>query len=447
MSREARLRPLAQAVLRTQSDDRLVALAREGREAAFAEIVRRYRPGLVAFAAAYAPRDRIEDVVQESLVRSWRALGHATEEIHLKPWLYTIVRNRALNARRDAKPHEPLSEEIDGVPQPPDIVLEREELDAVVGAVNALPEQQRQALVRSALEGHTHEQIAAALGSSPGAVRQLIYRARLNLRTGVGMLIPLPLVRVLAEHGAETGVTAGGIAAGGAALGAAGGASALSKVALVAAIGTAAAGAGVAIEQATDDRNRGKVVVEQRSEARDRPGPRQGSAPPLGEDPSGPGPGGASAVGSGGDRDESESDDSGAGSDDSGSGGDDSGPGSDDSGPSSSSGPSPEPDDDDRSGSGGGDLDDDGSNSGPGGGDDSPDFDDDNSGSGSSSSGSGSRSSGGHSGSDDDNDDTAPVITQPDDGDNSGSGGGGSGSGSSGSGSGDDDFDHDDFDD
>ena len=34
------------------------------------EIVRRYRPGLVAFAAAYGPPDP-EDVVQESLVRAW----------------------------------------------------------------------------------------------------------------------------------------------------------------------------------------------------------------------------------------------------------------------------------------------------------------------------------------------------------------------------------------
>src|SRR5918997_6147962 len=111
MRKERRLGPLAQAVLRTQSDDRLVALAREGREAAFEEIVRRYRPGLVAFAAAYAPSDRVEDVVQESLLRAWGALGEATEEIHLKPWLYTIVRNRALNARRDAKTHEPLTEQ------------------------------------------------------------------------------------------------------------------------------------------------------------------------------------------------------------------------------------------------------------------------------------------------------------------------------------------------
>ncbi len=437
ITRGSRLRPLAKAVLRTQSDERLVALAREGREAAFEEIVRRYRPGLVAFAAAYAPPDRIEDVVQESLVRSWQALGQATEKIHLKPWLYTIVRNRALNARRDAKLHEPLSNQIDGVPQPPEIVLDREELDSVVAAVGALPEPQRQALVRSALEGHTHEQIAAALGSSPGAVRQLIYRARLNLRSGVGMLLPLPLVRLLSEYGAETTAAASGVAAGGAAIGAAGGGSALTKVAMVAAVSTIAAGAGVAIDRVKDDPAHG-TVVQQREDSGPGTGAPQGAATPASANSSGLGSGEDGAAGETDDRGDHESgDDSGPGSDTSGEGSDHSGEGSNDSGPSASSGPGSGSDDppeieEDNSGHGGGGGDS-GSNSGPGSGHDEPlEVKEDNSGpggggssgsgsSGSGSSGSGSGSSGsGSSGSG-----------------SSGSGSSGSGSGSSGSGSGD----------
>src|ERR1044072_548724 len=193
MERRSKLHPRARAVRRTQSDHRLVALARDGKEAAFEEIVRRYRAPLVAFAAAYGPPDP-EDVVQESLLRSWHALRDSTGEMHLKAWLYTIVRNRSLNARRDSRPHEELTDEIDGVPQPPEIVLSNDELRRAVAAIGALPEPQREALVRSALEGHTHDQIAAAIGSSPGAVRQLIYRARMTVRHGVGAVIPLPLV-------------------------------------------------------------------------------------------------------------------------------------------------------------------------------------------------------------------------------------------------------------
>lgn len=264
--RTSRLQPLARAVLRTQTDDRLVALARESKEAAFEEIVRRYRSALVAFAAGYGAADP-EDVVQESLVSSWDALRDSTGEMHLKAWLYTIVRNRALNARRDTRRHEQLSDQIDGVRQPAEIVLTKDELQRVVAAVGALPESQREALVRSALEGHSHEQIAAATGSSPGAVRQLIYRGRLAIRHGVGLVIPFPVVRALAELGAG-GATAASIAAGTGAgpiaggAGAAGGAAGLggiagagslaTKAAVVAVVGAIAAGSGVAIQHARD---------------------------------------------------------------------------------------------------------------------------------------------------------------------------------------------------
>ena len=53
------------------------------------------------------------------------------------------------------------------------------------------------------LEGLSHEEIAAALGVSGGAARQAIYRARLALRDGFGLLVPLPLLRMLFDHGAE----------------------------------------------------------------------------------------------------------------------------------------------------------------------------------------------------------------------------------------------------
>ncbi len=205
MARTARdLDRLRERSCARRRDDRLVALVRDGTDAAFEEIVRRYRAPLVAFAAAYGPPDP-EDVVQESLTRSWEALRESNTEMNLKPWLYTIVRNRALNARRDERPTQQLPEGLDGVPQPPEVVLERDELDRAVAAVSALPEAQRQALVRSALEGHTHEQIATAIGATPGSVRQLIYRARLAVRHGVGAVIPLPLVAAIAQAGSGTG--------------------------------------------------------------------------------------------------------------------------------------------------------------------------------------------------------------------------------------------------
>lgn len=248
MAPEIKQRPLARGVLRSQSDDRLVKLARQGRELAFDEIVRRYRTGLVAFAHAYAPSDRAEDVVQESLLSSWDALRESSSEIRLKPWLYAIVRNRALNARRDAKVHQVLDETIDGVRQPGDVVLANEELAEVVSAVRALPDAQREALVRSSLEGHSHEQIAKAIGTSTGGVRQLVFRARSSLRSGLGAMVPLPLVAALASG-------AGGAAAGTAA--SVGGGSLATTGATAAAVAAIAVGGGIAIERSVGEDDRG----------------------------------------------------------------------------------------------------------------------------------------------------------------------------------------------
>jgi RNA polymerase sigma factor (sigma-70 family) len=398
MNRQSRLRPLAGAVLRTQPDHRLVALAREGRDSAFDEIVRRYRPGLVAFAAAYAPRDIAEDVVQEGLAAAWRAMRESETEIQLKPWLYTIVGNRALNARRDARPHEPLGDEIDVVRRPDEIALTNEELGRAVAAVNALPPAQRKALVRSALDGRTHDQIAAELGSTPGAVGQLVFRARAGLRNGFGLLIPLPLLRLLLEPGAEAAAGATGVGAAAAAAG--GGGSVLAKGAAIGLVGVIAAGSGVAIERSTRSSDASDAPVASRSADGGGGGAGgSGSATTTtssGETASGDN-GGSSGPGPGGEneRDGGEGD---SGEDDGGSV--NSGPGSTSSGPSASSG----------SGGGGERDDDDFDDSGSSGSDHAGSGGDD---SGSGNSGSGSSGSG-HSG--------------------SGSGSSGSGSGSSGSG-------------
>ncbi len=437
MTRGSRLQPLARAVLRTQSDERLVALSREGRDAAFEEIVRRYRPGLVAFAAAYAPPDRAEDVVQESLVSSWDALRRSTEEIRLKPWLYTIVRNRALNARRDARPHGPLTDDLDGVRQPDEVALSNEELARVVSAVNALPDAQREALVRSAIEGHTHEQIAAALGSSPGAVRQLIYRGRLAVRGGVGLVIPLPLVRALADSGA--GEAAAAAVAGGAAAAGAGGASGLTKATVVAVVGTIAIGSGAAIKRSADQRGEAAPSAQSSgAQPADSPsGAGRGDEHTSPQSSSGESPDGGHGGGSGGDeggedrgqdddrdgpdRDDREDDHSAPGR-----GGDDEDDGDDQ-------------DVDDHGGSSGPDDDSPSSGTGHGpSGDDPPAADEDTGGHSGGSGGSGSSGSSGSGGSgpgEDGSDDDSEVEPPDDSGPSGESGSGESGSGSSGSGS------------
>lgn len=198
--------------LRVQPDGRLVGLVREGYDSAFEEIVRRYRRPLERFAAAIVG-GRSEDVTQDAFSKALQALRGSEAEIELRPWLYRIVRNTALNDLRDRGPApEQLSEALAGAGSAAAEVERREELADLMNRLRALPEPQRAAIVMRELEGLSHEEIASALGVSGGAARQAIYRARAALRDGLGLLVPLPVLRALVDHGGALG----GLGAGGA---------------------------------------------------------------------------------------------------------------------------------------------------------------------------------------------------------------------------------------
>src|ERR687894_638898 len=94
------MRSSSSVLLRTQSDARLVALASVGHDRAFEAIVERYRRPLLRACRLILPEARAEDALQLALVSAWTALRRGDEVRELRPWLYRIVRNTALNALR-----------------------------------------------------------------------------------------------------------------------------------------------------------------------------------------------------------------------------------------------------------------------------------------------------------------------------------------------------------
>ena len=194
------------ALLRTQSDERLVVLAREGHERAFEVIVDRYRKELLRYSERALSRPRSEDVVQQVLMKAWVALRNGAQVRSLKPWLYRITRTTIFETaempgfdyaelERSLYAHEPESE-----------LEQRAVIRKTLAGLAALPEAQREALLRTAFEGQSRAQIAEALGVSEGAVRQLLHRARVTLRTAATALVPLPIANWFAALGpASTG--------------------------------------------------------------------------------------------------------------------------------------------------------------------------------------------------------------------------------------------------
>ena len=305
---------LAGLALRCQSDSRLVRLSREGHARAFEEIVRRYREPLVSFAGAIVPADRAEDVVQEALVKSHAALVASEADVKLKPWLYTIVRNRALNNLRDEPTHEHLDEDFDGVPQPPEVAAQRERITTLVAGVKGLPPAQRDALVQRELEGRSHREIGIALGVSPNAVRGLIFRARTALRDAAGMLVPMPVLRALLNAG-PLEAEAAGTALGGAAVGlsAGGGAGIAAKAGATLAVAVLAVGSGVAINSRDGGGNgRAAAFAGKGQGAESQSGGGSGSSGVSGHG-SGSGSDSGSGGGDSGDRSGDSGDDDGSG--------------------------------------------------------------------------------------------------------------------------------------
>ncbi len=187
---------LSDLLLRSQSDERLASLARAGHDRAFATIVERYRPELLAMARRLVSDGRAEDVLQQALLSAFAALREGAEVRHVRGWLYQIVRNAAVKSRRPAE--APLDEMTASGPALEDLVQQRALAMSAMSEISRLPERQRDALVGSALGGLGRAELAASMGLSEGAVRQLIHRARATVRTAVTAFTPWPLANWLA---------------------------------------------------------------------------------------------------------------------------------------------------------------------------------------------------------------------------------------------------------
>jgi RNA polymerase sigma factor (sigma-70 family) len=192
-------------LLRTQSDERLVALARGGHDRAFEAIVERYRRQLLRACRRILPEARAEDALQQALMAAWAGLRRGDDVIELRPWLFRVVRNTALNHLRvTGYDLDELVETLSAADDPEDEVVRRAVVRQTLAAVAALPDRQREALLRTAIEGQAQADVARDLGLSSTAMRQLVHRARVSVRAAATALVPMPVATWLASAGGAT---------------------------------------------------------------------------------------------------------------------------------------------------------------------------------------------------------------------------------------------------
>lgn len=230
------------------SDEELVTLARAGHEPAFDAIVHRYRGPLVSYCRRWLDVHRAEEVVQHTLMKAFLCVRDDVRPLAVRPWLYRVAHNAALNAvEKKGSEWEELDENYDGVPQPPQIAEQRAHFLKIVDEIGALPARQREALVLNEFEGRCYADIAAELGTSESGVRGLLRRARRQLRETAAALLPIPVLRELVRS--DGGRGAGDLIGTASAAGGVSAAGGFAKLAAgVLAAGTIASG-GTAIQQ------------------------------------------------------------------------------------------------------------------------------------------------------------------------------------------------------
>jgi RNA polymerase sigma factor (sigma-70 family) len=163
-------------------DDRLVEQIRLGNEAAFEIAFERHGARILAFCRhMLGSREEAEDVVQHTFAAAFHDLQRDGDRaVALKPWLYSIARNRCisvLRSRRECPSEQPerltagLAEEVE----------RREELRDLLCDLQELPEDQRAALLLSEAGGLSHVDVAAVLGCEAARVKALVFRARSGL--------------------------------------------------------------------------------------------------------------------------------------------------------------------------------------------------------------------------------------------------------------------------
>jgi RNA polymerase sigma-70 factor (ECF subfamily) len=178
------------AALPEPTDQALVAAYRQGDQRAASELVRRHGSAVGRFLySSGALAGDIEDLVQDTLFRAFRGLDRWRGEASFRSWLFTIAGNLVRDGFRRRKGREVISLEDRDLPDraDPDAELAAGELaERLRAELGRLPRLQREVFLLRAQEGTPYEEIAAALGTTPGAARVHYHHAVKRLKELVG---------------------------------------------------------------------------------------------------------------------------------------------------------------------------------------------------------------------------------------------------------------------
>ena len=166
-------------------DERLARLATRGSARAFAAVYERYHQTLYRYCRSIVRDDAdAQDALQSTFTRALSALQRGQRSAPLRPWLFRIAHNEAISVlRRRRRGEESLAAaSLPVAASAEEQAGERARIAVLLSDLAALPDRARSALVMRELSGLSHEDIAIALDTTPGAAKQAIFEARRGLQ-------------------------------------------------------------------------------------------------------------------------------------------------------------------------------------------------------------------------------------------------------------------------
>jgi RNA polymerase sigma-70 factor (ECF subfamily) len=179
-------------------DAALMLRVKKGDSAAFTTLVEKFKQPVMNLAyRSLRDLTEAEDLAQNVFVQVFKSAARYETTAKFSTWLFTIARNLCLNEirRRSRHPAESLDaphpeheeqpkHQIEDRKQtaPPETLLQHELASKVEEAIQALPENQRTALLLCRQDELSYEEIAKVLGCSVSATKSLIHRGRETLK-------------------------------------------------------------------------------------------------------------------------------------------------------------------------------------------------------------------------------------------------------------------------
>lgn len=183
------------------ADHTLVTLAQAGDQRAYNLLVIKYQRRIERLIGRMVRDvDMVQDIAQETFIRAWRALHNFRGDAQFYTWLYRIAVNSAKKHLMDVKrdpiitesalrsadseddetsyADHPLTNRSNDSDTPETAYAAKEIAQAVNAAMDALPEELRQAITLRELEGLSYEEISDMMNCPIGTVRSRIFRAR-----------------------------------------------------------------------------------------------------------------------------------------------------------------------------------------------------------------------------------------------------------------------------